>query len=98
MRIFYGVSVKPFATCAGDTKHAPANRMIFRYAMKGKKLRSVIASCGESDADAVAACVEEAVLEMGDADPRDDIAILALQVRGTRGRRDVAQDAAAVRG
>jgi serine phosphatase RsbU (regulator of sigma subunit) len=65
--------------------------------LSSDELRSVIASCEGDDADALATCVEDAVLEMGDADPRDDIAILALQVRGRRSNRSASERAAAVR-
>jgi PAS domain S-box-containing protein len=47
-----------------------------------ERLAEVVAGCAGADADAIAACVEDAALAAQDGSPRDDIAVLVLRVAG----------------
>jgi serine phosphatase RsbU (regulator of sigma subunit) len=45
-----------------------------------ERLADVVAGCAGADADAIAACVEDAALAAQNGSPRDDIAVLVLRV------------------
>jgi PAS domain S-box-containing protein len=47
-----------------------------------ERLKTLVASCAGLDADAIAARVEAAALELQDGPPRDDMAVVVLRARG----------------